>query len=183
MMTFELISGRLRRLLEVSWRHFGGVLEASWAVWRCLGCVLEASWKHNGGSWALLDVQGGSHAESVIGVSFFGGLGAEAIRFGGGEGSVFWRTYQPGHLAATSYKTYKDFKPTRTSGPKMIQTYMAFRTYKPISIEEKSSQPGGPVGAGGFRRSQNCKKQNKWEKRKLSKIWWGAGSMVSIGVF
>ena len=42
------------------------------------------------------------------------------------------------------------YKATRTSGTKMIQTYMDFRTYKPISIEEKASQPGGPVGAGGF---------------------------------
>ena len=32
----------------------------------------------------------------------------------------------------------------------MMQTYMDFRTYKPISIEPKSPQPGGPVGAGGY---------------------------------
>ena len=32
---------------------------------------------------------------------FFGGLGAEATRFGEGEWSVFWATYQ--HLAATNY--------------------------------------------------------------------------------
>ena len=32
----------------------------------------------------------------------------------------------------------------------MIQTYKSYRTYKPISIEPKPPQPGGPVGAGGF---------------------------------
>ena len=32
----------------------------------------------------------------------------------------------------------------------MIQTYIDFRTYKPISIQPRSPQPGGPVGAGGY---------------------------------
>ena len=36
------------------------------------------------------------------------------------------------------------FKPTRTSGTKMIQTYIDFRTYKPISIEPKSSAAWWP---------------------------------------
>ena len=31
-----------------------------------------------------------------------------------------------------------------------LQTYKSYKTYKPISIALRSSQPGGPEGAGGF---------------------------------
>ena len=44
----------------------------------------------------------------------------------------------------------KAYKPTRTSETKKKQTYKSYRTYKPISIEPRASQPGGPKGASGF---------------------------------
>ena len=101
-----------------------------------------------------MDVRGGSHAESVIGVSFFGGLRAETTRFGGGDRIVFGpilTTNTSGSCKLHSYiRHLQAYKPTRTSGTKMIQTYKGYRTYKPISIEQRASQPGGPVGAGGF---------------------------------
>ena len=31
----------------------------------------------------------------------------------------------------------------------MIQSYETYRGYKPMSLQPKSPQPGGPVGAGG----------------------------------
>ena len=42
------------------------------------------------------------------------------------------------------------YKPTKTSGTKMLQTYESYRTYIPINLFQKASQPGGPVGAGGY---------------------------------
>ena len=46
--------------------------------------------------------------------------------------------------------TYEaSYKPTKTSGTKMLQSYESYRTYKPINLIEKAPQPGGPVGAGG----------------------------------
>ena len=56
---FLLLQRVPKTLSEVSWRHFGGVLEASWTVWRCpdlsrkllslLGGFFDASWKQIGG--------------------------------------------------------------------------------------------------------------------------------------
>ena len=61
-------------------------------------------------------------------------------------------------LGATSYKPTKTsenkknkaYKPTRTSENKKKLPYKSYRTYKPISIEPRSPQPGGPEGAGGY---------------------------------
>ena len=42
------------------------------------------------------------------------------------------------------------YKPTKTSGTKMLQTYESYRTYKPTNLMQKAPQPGGPVGAADF---------------------------------
>ena len=47
--------------------------------------------------------------------------------------------------------TYKAiYKPTKPSRTRMLQTYESCRTYKPINLFQKPPQPGGPVGVGGF---------------------------------
>ena len=84
----------------------------------------------------------------------FEGLRAETIRFGGGDFFFFWATYQPGHLAATSYihtwghlQAYNIY---RISDATNLQDLQELRCYKPTRFHSKASQPGGPVGAGGY---------------------------------
>ena len=77
---------------------------------------------------------------------------------------TFWAHLQPGHFAAISYihtwRYLQAYNPARTSGTKMIQTYGSYKAYKPISIEQSASQPGGPVGAGGFMSLQHTYSYN-----------------------
>ena len=85
--------------MEAFRRRLGGILDGLEVSWMRLGSVLKAKF------WFLGSVgrPGRATCRKCDRGLFFGGLGAEAIRFGGGESGLFGGTYQPGHLAATSY--------------------------------------------------------------------------------
>ena len=59
----------------------------------------------------------------------------ETTRFGGGDRGVLGRTYQPGHLAATSLQDLPFYKPTslqdlQTYKPTNLQKLQDLQTYK-----------------------------------------------------
>ena len=85
--------------MEAFRRRLGGILDGLEVSWMRLGSVLKAK------SWFLGSIRrpGRVTCRKCDRGLFFGGLRAESTRFGGGDPSVFWATYQPGHLAATSY--------------------------------------------------------------------------------
>ena len=76
-----------------SWRPLGSILETSWRLLEGLGGVLDASWKHLECKDVFLGVPWRSREGWELRQPFLVVVNP----------SVFWPTYQPGHLAATSY--------------------------------------------------------------------------------
>ena len=124
--------------------RLGGILGGLEVSWMRLGSVLKAK------SWFLGSIRRPGRVtcrKCDRGLFFW--------RSGSWEHTVWWRrnhcflAYLPTRTSGC-YKLHwhmmhlEAFKPTRTSGTKMIQTYMDFRTYKPISIEPKPSTAWWP---------------------------------------